>query len=346
MELSSILLAFAAGIVGASMGGIQSFVFCGLVGMAGMGIDAALGGGLAWIGAIPFGFWFHPAMAFLGGVGASAYARKMGYIESAKAGVGAPLVDVKKPDVLLIGGLVGAIGYITMILLTGADFLGIKADGGAIAIWPLSLILKAIFDGGDIFGKVPDEIKAKGGRFANDYGICWAPQHRGGFQKVVLGLGWGAVSAYATWFTFSLPGCETFAPYIGFFISASTLFFLLGGQNIPVTHHITLPAGYGVLLLVTANGGSIEGIALYDALLWGVAMGMFGAFSGEFWADVFYVFGDVHVDPPAMAICTVSLFTMTFFPALGLDSGVIVPIVVIALSLVAGFLGKPRDAIA
>ncbi len=346
MELSSILLAFAAGIVGASMGGVQSFVFCGLVGMAGMGIDAALGGGIAWIGAIPFGFWFHPAMAFLGGVGAAGYARKMGYIESGKAAAGEPLADVRKPDVLLVGGLVGAIGYIVMIIITGADFLGIAADGGAIAIWPVSLVLKAIFDGGDIFGKVPDDIKAKGGRFGNHYDACWAPQQRGGFQKLVLGLGWGAVSAYATWFTFSLPGCAGFAPFIGFFVSASTLFFLLGGMNIPITHHITLTAGYGVLMLVTANGGTVEGIALYDALLWGVAMGMFGAFAGEFWADVFWVYGDVHVDPPAMAICTVSLCTMTFFPMLGLDGGVVLPIIIIVLSLVAGFLGKPKNVVA
>ena len=103
MDLVSIILAFAAGIVGTTIGGVQAFVWCGFVGLAGMGVDAALGG-MPFIAAVPFGFWFHPAMAFLGGVGAAAYARKMGYIESAKDGTATALSGLRKPDVLLIGG--------------------------------------------------------------------------------------------------------------------------------------------------------------------------------------------------------------------------------------------------
>lgn len=343
MDLVFIILSFAAGIVGTTIGGVQAFAFTGLVGLAGMGIDAALGGGIQFIGAVPFGFWFHPAMAFLGGAAAAAYARKMGYVESGKAAVGTALAGLKKPDVLIVGGITGAIGYVVMVLLTSPDFLGLKADGGAAAIFPLSLIMKAIFDGGSIFGKVPDEVKAQGGRFGGSYLACWAPQQRGGWQKIVIGTGWGLVSAYATFLLFQFPETSGFAPYIGFFISAFSLLLLLVGMDIPITHHITLPAAYGVLMLVTANGGSITGIPVETALIWGLGIGLAGAFLAEFWADCFYVYGDVHVDPPAMSIFTVSLCTMTLFPAMGLDkAGIAVPLAIIAICLIVAALGGSK----
>lgn len=343
MDLVFIILAFAAGIVGTTIGGTQAFVWTGLVGMAAMGVDAALGGGMQFTAAVPFGFWWHPAMAFLGAVAAGAYARKMGYAESGKVAANSACAGFRKPDVLLVGGITGAIGYVTMTLLTGPAFLGLKADGGATAIFPLSLIIKAIFDGGNIVGKVPDEAKAQGGRFGAHLVACWLPQQRGGWQKFVIGTGWALVSAYATFFLFQFPETAGFAPFVGFFISASSLILLLMGMDIPVTHHITLPSAYGVLMLVTANGGSISGIAVGDALVWGLAIGLAGAFLAEFLADCFYTYGDVHVDPPAMAIFTTSLFTMTLFPLMGLDkAGIVVPLVIIAICLIAAALGQPR----
>ena len=269
----------------------------------------------------------------------------MGYTESGKAAAGMALAGLRKPDVLLVGGLTGALGWITMTLICSADYIGLKVDGGAVAIFPLSLIIKAIFDGGNIFGKVPDEAKAQGGRFGGHLVACWAPQQRGGWQKFVIGLTWALASAYATFFLFQFPETAGFAPFVGFFISASTLLMALNGMGIPVTHHITLPAAYGVLMLVTANGGSVAGIPVETALTWGAAIGVSGAFLAEFLADCFWVYGDVHVDPPAMAIFVTSLCTMTLFPAMGLDTaGIAVPLVIIAICLVAAALGNKKLA--
>jgi hypothetical protein len=349
INLIGIILAFAAGVVGATVGAVQAFVWTGFVGLAGMGIDAVLngGGGAAFIGAVPFGFWWHPMYAFFGAAMACGYARKMGYIESAKASAGVALAGVKKPDVLLVSGIAAVLGYLGMHLLTDANFIGLKIDGAAATIFILSVVGKAIFDNGKIFGDVPAEIKAKGGRFGAHLDACWVPQQRGGWQKFVIGLGWALVSAAGTFFLFQFPETAGFAPFLGFFISAASLFMLLGGMDIPVTHHITLPAAYGVLMLVVANGGSIAGIPIETALVWGLAIGLAGAFIAEFWADCFYVYGDVHVDPPAMAIATTSLCTMTIFPALGIDkAGIIVPIIIIVLALIAAALGQPKKAAA
>ena len=75
------------------------------------------------------------------------------------------------------------------------------------------------------------------------------PQQRGGgWQKLVTGIGWALVSAYATFFLSQFPETAASLRSSAFFISASTLIMLLIGWSIPVTHHITLPAAYGVLM--------------------------------------------------------------------------------------------------
>lgn len=355
MELSGLILAFAAGIVGTSVGGVQAFVWCGFVGLAGMGIDAVIGAGaIPFIGSVPFGFWWHPMYAFLGGAMAAGYARKMGYIESGKASVGEALAGVKKPDVLLVGGVAAAIGYVFMNLITGANYLHVLTDGAALPIWIVSLIGKAIFDGGSIFGKVPDDIKAIGGRFGGQGSACWLPQQRMGWQKAVIALGWALVSAFGTYFLYQFPETFGFAWALGFFISASSLIMLLIGWPIPVTHHITITSSYAVMMLVNAAGITADttstaaitaAIPLADALIWGLGIGMAAAFVADFLGDCFYVYGDVHVDPPAMAIAVMSFFTMSICVWTGLDTaGIVTPLVLIAICLIVSILhGTPKE---
>ena len=95
----------------------------------------------------------------------------------------------------------------------------------------------------------------------------------------------------------------TTSPFLAFGISAATLLFLnLGIEKVPVTHHITLPAGTAALA-VMADGSAVvagfgEGGALIIALVFGVACALFA----ELFQRVFYAHGDTHVDPPAAAI--------------------------------------------
>ncbi|MFZ5974389.1 MAG: hypothetical protein ACOYU3_03130 [Bacillota bacterium] len=349
MDLISIILAFAAGVVGATVGAVQAFVFTGLVGLAGMGVDAAIvaagGTGIPFIVGVPFGFWWHPMYAFFGAAVACGYARKMGYIESAKGAAGLALTGLKKPDVLLVSGIAAVIGRVCMLLLTDPAYIGLAIDGAAATIFVLSVLAKAIFDGGKIFGTVSEEIKGVGGRFGGHNYAAWLPWQRAGWQKVTISIGWALVSAAGTYLLFQYPATAGFAPFLGFFISAASLFMLLIGWEIPVTHHITLPAGYAVSMLVGASATGIAGVALGDALIWGLGIGMAGAFIADFWADCFYTYGDFHVDPPAMAIATLSLCTMTLFPLLGLNTaGIAVPLVIIAICLIVAVLnGTPKE---
>ena len=345
MDVASIVLAFLAGIAGTAMGGIQSFVAVGLLGMAGMGVAAAipaLGVGPV-IGNMAFGIWFNPALSFFASVTAYAYACKMGYIKTGKD-IGLPLASINKPDALLVGGVAGAIGYVTMTLLTGPDYLGIKADGAATAIAVLSIIVKLAFEK-TIVGKVPDEVKKNGGRFSTKNGAPWLAWQRNGFMKFLLGIAWGPLSGAATFILFANPATAAFAPFVGFFICAFMFTWLAVGQPGSVVHHPAILAAYGVQMLVVANGGVVEGIALTDVLIWSAGIGVFAMFLADFVADIVHVYGTTHVDPPAITIFIVSFIIMTVLPAVGLTSGLILPLALLALCFVIAIIQDKSRAV-
>lgn len=355
-SLTGALLAFCTGAVGASIGGIQAFVFTGFVGLAGLGLLAT--GVATVIGDIAFGFWFHPALAFFASVVACAYAKNRGLIGSGKD-IAVPLISTRRIDVILVGALAGLAGWATQGLLVSGQGLAIKADGGAITIFILSLITKLIFDK-TLVGKVPEDIKAKGGRFSTKHDNCWHPVQRSMGMKFLMGLFWGAAGAFAAYMMIKAGAAIESAPlvtmgfFITFFISAVSLFFLIGGFNIPITHHITLPAGYAVYNLLVPQAmladGTIDFVKLQgltdsaliptDLLLWGIAIGVTGAILADFMSDIFHVYGDVHIDPPAMAICITSLFCMYVLgaPDGGMASNVVIPVILIIIGLVLAIM--------
>jgi hypothetical protein len=74
------------------------------------------------------------------------------------------------------------------------------------------------------------------------------------------------------------------------------VFLQCGVDNIPVTHHITLPGAVGAL------GASAAGYSPAVVLIVGALFGAFGALMGEICNRVFYMHGKTHVDPPAFGI--------------------------------------------
>ena len=79
--------------------------------------------------------------------------------------------------------------------------------------------------------------------------------------------------------------------------------FLQFGTEVPVTIHLTLPAG----LAVVASGD----------VWWGFAFALLGIFFGELAACIFTSYGDTHIDPPAASIA-VSTSLVAVFSAAGL----------------------------
>ena len=299
MDYLALVIAFCGGAFGASIGALAAFVFTGIAGLIGIAM-AASGASFDFLGNVAFGPYFGPHIAFAGGVAAAAFARKMGYMESGKD-ILKSLSGLKRPSVLVIGGIFGMMGY---AINTGIALLPIKLDTVALTVFILAIIAKIVFGAtglGEIFGTVPADIKKIGGRYSMRCTNVWLPYLTATCEKTIIGITAGGVSVYLTYLMLQNPETASVAPFVGFCISAVSLIMMFFGSELPVTHHITICASYGVV----ASGGSIW---------WGFAAAVVAAFAGDFFARTFYCYGDTHVDPPATAIAAVSFVLMTVIP--------------------------------
>lgn len=316
MTLLAIFLAFCGGALGATIGGLEAFIFTGLTGLVGISLAGA-GGTFDWLGVISFGPVFAPWAAFAGGAAAAAYAKKINALDSGKD-IAKPLISLKKVSILFVGGIFAILGYIIQFYVGGA--LPGKIDAGAFAVVTVAIISKLLFTG-ELFGKVSEEDKKLGGRFSPIAKTSWVPYMTAGVEKTFLAITVGGLSSYITYMMLQNELTAGVAPFVGFCISAISLIFLQFGAAIPVTHHITLCAAYAV----AASGGN---------LYWGIGVAIIAAFAGDLFARIFYNYGDVHIDPPALAIAFTSFLALGVFPITGLYNiqaeMIVIPLVIVA----------------
>jgi hypothetical protein len=130
-------------------------------------------------------------------------------------------------------------------------------------------------------------------RFRPDDSATWLPWQQDWQHVLVIGAGVGLVSAYLTGASGLQAGRET----LGFAISTVSLVFLVMGNKIPVTHHISLTAALAVM-----HGGSV---------IAGAVFGILGALLGEAASRGMLIHGDTHIDPPAVAIGLVATLLLT-----------------------------------
>ncbi|SMC82555.1 hypothetical protein [Papillibacter cinnamivorans] len=329
MNLTALLAAFCGGAFGAAFGGLTAFIFVGIVGIGGVAAGMC-GATFNWLGVIPFGSFYGPHIMFAGGVGAAAFARKMGYLEAGKD-IFTALVSLKKPVVLVIGGLVGMLGYVLNYGFA-AVFPG-KVDTVALTVFASAIIAKVIFgDRGlkEVFGETPADIKKIGGRLSVYSTGMWLPYVNTAAEKTMIGLAAGGGSACLTYWMMQDAAAAPYAIYIPFFLSVITLIWVQIGVKIPVTHHISLCASYGLLI----SGGN---------LIWGLAGGMIAAFMGDLVAKLFFVYGDCWVDPPATGIAFTSVVLFTVLPLTGVFGltgaySYIIPSAILAAAVLYGMV--------
>lgn len=330
-----LLAAFAGGAFGAAVGALQSFSLAGLVIVVGelyalvyrtIGADAPVD----VTGAIGFGVVLGPHVAFGGGAAAVAFAARRGSLDTdfeyheakhVTRGLGS------RPDVLAVGGLFGVLGYAVAAASAG---LGVPTDPVALGV-VLSALAHRVAFGYDLVGAGPrglfdmspfergerrtDADVATGGGQAPLVVEPWLPyQYRWG-HVTALGAVVGVLGAYVAYVTASA--------FLAFGISVVALAFLCAGvAEIPVTHHVSLPASTVVLASVDATGPLTPGVVaesvpLGDALLLGAVFGIVGALVGEVAQRVCYAHADTHLDPPAVSI-VVTTFLVALLALVGL----------------------------
>ena len=322
-SLEMLLAAFAGGAFGATVGALPSFSLAGLMVIVGelykLGVRTV---GVETLpvditGSIAFGVVLGPHIAFGGGAAALAYASKRGYLDTefeyhqakeVTRGLG------NRPDVLAVGGVFGIVGYWTA---TAATMFGVPVDPVALGVVVSALVHRLAF-GYSLIGAAPNrwfdmtpyeratadgEALADGGKSTVE---PWLPYQYRWSHVLSLGVIVGVLGAYVAYLTASA--------FLAFGISVVVLFLLNADvADIPVTHHITLPASTAVLALVDAPVTQLtpsvvaSAVPLWMALVVGAGFGLVGALFGEVLQRVFYAHAETHLDPPAASIVVTSL---------------------------------------
>ena len=321
MTVLTLAASFCGGMFGAALGAVPSFIITGILGLIGIGVQAA-GAAPDWHSLITYGPLFGPQVTFAAGCVATAYARRIGAIPSGKA-VGTALLGCNKSSILLVGGIVGIIGYPLQQWIASLASHG-ETDSIALTIVILTLAGKVIFGKHgikEVFGVLSDDAK-KRGRFRMGGDNRWIPYQEKMSQKVMIAIAAGGVSSIIAVQMLEIPDMASNAMNFGFCLSAASLIFAQdnnGGS--PFTHHITLVASVAAV----ASGN----------FLWGIAFGIIASQLRDIGARLFYIHGDAHVDPPSFAIFTGTTLSFLFGTA-GIYNigGYVIPAVIIAAFLV------------
>jgi len=295
-NIGMMLAAFGSGILGAAIGGLPAFIFCGFLVAIGEAVAIAGGpaGGVVGItGGIGFGVLFGPHVMFGGAAAAAAYAGHVKGSLSSGADILTPLIDIAKEnqiwDILLIGGIFGVYGHLLRQLF--GTVWGLPTDPIALAVIISAFTHRIIFCPTGIFGSYDSKISDSFWKPTKD--IAWLPWQMHAPELIMLGLGVGLVSGYITLITGSA--------FIMFGVTGASLILLETKGTGPVTHHIAFPASAAAAAI-----GGIPGIIAAGIY------GLLGAFLGEFFARLFYNWGDSHIDPPACAIAALIFIIIVF----------------------------------
>ena len=320
-DFTYLILAFGGGMWGAAIGGLPSFVLCGITAVVGLAI-VLVTGDPTFVNTIAWGPFFGPHIAFVGGVAAAAYAAKVGKLESGKDIV-TSLMGLNAPDVLLVGGVFGALGYVLNWLFTLGPNIGdwLFTMSVPLAIVVAGIITRLVFGNGGVFGKV----REGDNRWAISDVAMWLPWQEKPAMLLLIGI---AVALPASYVIQMMPELFTF----GFAVTAITLVFLGTGSKFPVTHHIGVLAGMATLV----SGGDIW---------WGVTFGVLGAFLAEWGACLFHYHGSTHIDPPSIAVCAgwtliAILSTTSVMNLTGIASFIIAVVVSAGLYFLTTFMKK------
>lgn len=300
-DVLSLLLALGGGFFAAAIGALHSFIFTGFMVVAGTGIIVA-GGSADFLNTIAFGPVFGPHVAFAGGVAAAAYAARRTKDVGGKD-IAVPLISIEKPDVLIVGALFGAGGYLVQLGVAKIPWFGTHTDTVAFTVFVSALVVRLFIGRASIFGNLP--AGAGWGRFAPKDETAWVRYHEKFVPNSILGLGAGLFAAGTSLKLHELYPEAVPTQYLVFGLSAMSLLFLSLGLSFPVTHHITIIAGVGAVTFLPIVGDNYV-----LALIIGTLFGMMSAWFAELGARLFHDHGNTHIDPPATAIWPATLVVL------------------------------------
>ena len=285
VDLGMVGLAALAGMCGALVGGNGVFVMYGIAGLAYTMLQAC-GVVLPVFEDGVLNCFLLPCVIFNGACAAAGYAGYRGRMSGQD--INHSLASLGSTTVLLVAAVGAVFGYVVVTLLNA---IGFPADTGAVTVVAGGIVVRALFgrskSGG--MGAALNERETRSvGQILRDLGGAgvsfWT------FQAVegLVCAGAGTACAYATGNTM-----------LGFYVTAALILLLMMNMGFPACHHTVLVAAYA--LAETGNCALAVAFGLIAHLLGLVVQACINTGRAT------------HLDPPAVAIASLSLVLFTLF---------------------------------
>lgn len=273
MNFITALLAFLAGALGTILGGTQTFVCTGFVGII-VSILSLLHINIPLLSDTILNVIFLPCIIFNGAGVATAYAALHHPIKGTQTNKS--LLFTKDYKVSLCGGIFGLLGYLLFSLFSA---MNLPMDIGALVVVIVGVIGRLLFN--------------QSGHFINKNGFT--PTRQATINLLTFQIAFAFIISLLTIWIVDI----TQITAIGFYISAFSLILALKYPRFPATHHITMVVGYAFM-----QTGNIL-ISVIFGIIAHLIMTIFGI--------TFNVDCGTHIDPPAVAIGSLSLIIFTLF---------------------------------
>lgn len=239
-----ILLAILAGGAGALIGGTQTFIITGFIGILSYVLEAC-GVDVTFFNDYVLNTFFLPCIIFNGAVVATAYSAK--HYEIRGFETNRSLAFTNDVKVILMGCLGGLAGYSVYAI---ANALNLPLDTGALSVLTIGTLVRLFLNQEQKYNRE----KLKGLKSISLKTVSF---------QLLMGI---IVSFAMSYFAY-----KTKLYTIGFSISALSLIFGLTDSSFPATHHTTLVAGYAIM----QTGSILMGV------IFGVISHMMSYFFGE-----------------------------------------------------------------
>lgn len=220
MKFIYLVLAAMTGGLGTVIGGTQTFILTGFIGIMGITLQL-LGHDMTFFNYEVSNLLFLPAVIFNGAVVGTAYAARKYEIRGFETG--RSLGFTSDPIVFLMGCIGGLAGY---LLFNLATYCGFTCDQGSFSVIAVGIITRLLFN---------QEQKY------NRRGLMFIEQGDLKYWTflILFSISLSVIIGYFTE--------KTKLYTVGFSLSALTLVFGLTDPSFPATHHLTLVAGYAMM---------------------------------------------------------------------------------------------------
>ena len=287
MSIYSIIAAFGGGLFAASIGALPAFIMTGVFAVVGAALGLAGAGAASAIlfNNIAFGPFFGPWASFAAGAVAASYAKKKGYTENG-ADIVTALGGLNAPDVLVVGGVAGVIGWVLKYYIVDvlfAQVIGVGTDGGMVVV--LMGILARLAFGGPI--KTGDK---------------WLPSGKALMNSLTVGVGYSILIAFVFATVVTTADAETVELFLGNFAvlafgtAAVGLIFAQAGFAFIGCHHIFIMTASACAACYASSGN-----VMMSAIA-GVVVGVVSNILCDLDTVAFNSGTDSHVDGPGFAI--------------------------------------------